>query len=152
MTKYEVSSLTVVLIALIVVAAFLGGIYTVGMAGVLTFLDHSIESMFPLVAHMLELIGVGVIAFGSAVIAIWFVKAKLKDPFRPSGVAPFLARYLTLGLEFLIGAEIIKTSILRTWEEFSLLLLVIVSRGVLGFINHLEGKWGRLEETRSNPE
>jgi len=149
MEKHELNPLTTVLIALIVAAIILGGFYTAGMEEALHFLENTTEALFPLVTHLLELTGVGIICFGSAVILTWFVKAKLKDPYKPSGAAPFFARYLTLGLEFLIGAEIIKTSILRTWEEFSLLLLVIASRGLLGFINHLEGKWGRLEDDKS---
>jgi len=150
MEKHELNPLTIFLVALIATAIILGGFNTVGMEEALHFFENATATVFPLVAHLLELIGVGTICFGSIVIATWFVKAKLKDVYKPSGAAPFLARYLTLGLEFLIGAEIIKTSILRTWDELLLLLLVIAGRGLLGFIGHLEGRWGRLEDNKSD--
>jgi hypothetical membrane protein len=58
-----------------------------------------------------------------------------------------LSGYLTLSLEFFIGAEIIKTVVTRTYEEFSLLILVIISRGLFSLILYLERRWHGTAET-----
>jgi hypothetical protein len=44
-------------------------------------------------------------------------------------------------LEIFIGAEIIRTVVVRTPEEFALLILVIVSRGLFSLILYLERRW-----------
>jgi uncharacterized membrane protein len=44
-------------------------------------------------------------------------------------------------LELFIGAEIIKTVVVRTYEEFLLLILVIFSRGLFSLILYLERRW-----------
>jgi uncharacterized membrane protein len=46
-----------------------------------------------------------------------------------------------LGLAFFIGAEIVKTVVVRTQEEFLLLILTIVSRGLFSLILYLERRW-----------
>jgi len=44
-------------------------------------------------------------------------------------------------LEFFNGADILKTVVTRTYEEFSLLILVIISRGLFSLILYLERRW-----------
>jgi uncharacterized membrane protein len=58
-----------------------------------------------------------------------------------------LSGYLTMSLEFFIGAEIIKTTVTRTYEEFSLLILIIISRGLFSLILYLERRWHGAAET-----
>jgi uncharacterized membrane protein len=71
----------------------------------------------------------------------------LKDPYKPSCVTRYLSGYLSLSLEFFIGAEIIKTVVTRKPEEFELLLLVIFSRGLFSLILYLERRWHGSAET-----
>jgi uncharacterized membrane protein len=49
--------------------------------------------------------------------------------------------FLTSGLEFFIGAEIINTAITRTFEGFLFISLTIITRGLIGLILYLEKKW-----------
>ena len=91
--------------------------------------------------NVLYLVGGGVIAFGAIVLSIKFLQCKLRNPLEPSCVTRYLSGDLTLSLEFFIGAEIIKTVIVRTEEEFILLILVIISRGLFSLILYLERRW-----------
>ncbi len=51
-----------------------------------------------------------------------------------------LAHYLKLSLDYLLGAEIIKTIVVRTLEELMIVGVIIVLRGVLGYIIRQETK------------
>jgi len=145
--KAEVSTLTLVLMLVIVVLAALGVIFTPRSVEFLTVLDEIILTLLNAATEILYLLGGGLIFFGALLIIIRFIKIKLKDPYRPSGVSRFLSGYLTLGLEFFIGAEIIKTVVTRKPEEFELLLLVIFSRGLFSLILYLERRWHGTAET-----
>ncbi len=92
-------------------------------------------------ADVLYILGGGVIAFGAALVTIRFVQSKLKDPYLLSSASRYLSGYLSLGLEFFIGAEIIKTVAVRTYDEFTLLILVILSRGLFSLILYLDRRW-----------
>jgi len=145
--KAEVSTLTLVLMLVIVVLAALGAIFTPRSVEFLTVFDEIILTLLNAATEILYLLGGGLIFFGALLIIIRFIKIKLKDPYRPSGVSRFLSGYLTLGLEFFIGAEIIKTVVTRKPEEFELLLLVIFSRGLFSLILYLERRWHGTAET-----
>ncbi len=92
-------------------------------------------------ADVLYILGGGVIAFGAALVTIRFVQSKMKDPYLLSSASRYLSGYLSLGLEFFIGAEIIKTVAVRTYDEFTLLILVILSRGLFSLILYLDRRW-----------
>ena len=96
---------------------------------------------------VLYLFGGGVITFGALLVTIRFIQYKLKDPYQPTFSTRYLSGYLTLSLNFFIGAEIIRTVAVRTYEEFALLLLVILSRGVFSLILYLERRWHGTTET-----
>jgi uncharacterized membrane protein len=141
------STLTVALMLLIAVLAALGAIFTPRSTEFLPVFDEIILTLLNVATEILYLVGGGLIFFGALLIIIRFIKIKLKDPYRPSGVSRFLSGYLTLGLEFFIGAEIIKTVVTRKPEEFELLLLVIFSRGLFSLILYLERRWHGTAET-----
>jgi len=92
-------------------------------------------------ADVLYILGGGVIAFGAALVTVRFIQRKLQDPFQLASVSRFLSGYLSLSLEFFIGAEIIKTVAVRTYDEFVLLILVILSRGLFSLILYLDRRW-----------
>ena len=96
---------------------------------------------------ILYILGGAIIAFGAAIVTVRFVQCKLKDPYQPSCVSRYLSGYLTLSLEFFIGAEIVKTVVTRTPEEFLVLILVILSRGLFSLILYLERRWHGTAET-----
>jgi len=145
--KSEVSNLTLVLLVIISVLVALGVIFTPRSTEFLSGFDEIILTLLTVATDILYLLGGGLIFFGVLLITIRFVSIKLKDPYRPSGVSRFLSGYLTLGLELFIGAEIIRTVVVRNYEEFSLLILIIISRGLFSLILYLERRWHGTAET-----
>ena len=89
----------------------------------------------------LYIFGGGIIAFGAVLVTVRFIRIKLKDPYASTSSTRYLSGYLTLGLNFFIGAELIRTVAVRTYEEFALLILVIFSRGLFTLILYLEERW-----------
>lgn len=145
--RIKSSSLTIALLVFIAVLTALGVILTPRSSEFLPIFDEVILTLLNVATDILYLLGGGLIFFGVLLITIRFINIKLKDPYKPSGVTRFLSGYLTLSLEFFIGAEIIKTVVVRTYEEFSLLILVIISRGLFSLILYLERRWHGTAET-----
>ena len=145
--KGGLSNLTLSLMVLITLLTALGVIFTPRSNEFLPVFDDIILTLLNVATDILYLLGGGLIFFGVLLITIRFINIKLKDPYKPSGVTRFLSGYLTLSLEFFIGAEIIKTVVVRTYEEFSLLILVIISRGLFSLILFLERRWHGTAET-----
>jgi uncharacterized membrane protein len=144
----KVSTLTLVLLVVTAVLAVLGVVFTtsnVFLSGGVIY--DSISTLLLAATVILYLLGGGLIFFGALLVTIRFIQIKLKDPYQPSGVTRFLSGYLTLSLEFFIGAEIIRTTTTRTFEEFSVLILIILSRGLFSLILYLERRWHGTAET-----
>jgi uncharacterized membrane protein len=118
------------------ISVFLGPAYVPG-----GLIYDAIYVVLSIAANTLYLIGGGVIVFGALFVTVRFIQIKLKDPYRPSSSTHYLSGYLTLSLNFFIGAEIIRTVATRTMAEFELLLLVIFSRGLFSLILYLERRW-----------
>ncbi|MGA3111882.1 MAG: DUF1622 domain-containing protein [Candidatus Bathyarchaeia archaeon] len=97
--------------------------------------------------YALYLFGGGVVTFGAILVIIRFFQFKLKDPYQASSSTRYLSGYLTLSLNFFIGAEIIRTVATRYFSDFELLLLVIFSRGLFSLILYLERRWHGTAET-----
>jgi uncharacterized membrane protein len=145
--KNGVSSLTVTLLVLVVALAIVAAIFAPMSEAFIPGLEDIIDTMLSIATNIIYLIGGGVILFGAVLVTVRFVRCKLKDPYKPSCVTRFLSGYLSLSLEFFIGAEIIKTVVTRKPEEFELLLLVIFSRGLFSLILYLERRWHGKAET-----
>jgi uncharacterized membrane protein len=143
----RMNPLTITLIAVIAVLAVLGAILTPISEQFIPSMEAVIDTLLNIATNIIYLIGGGVIIFGAILVTIRFLQCKLKDPYKPSCVTRFLSGYLTLSLEFFIGAEIIKTVVTRSYEEFSLLILVIFSRGLFSLILYLERRWHGSAET-----
>ena len=152
------SSLALILFLLIVAIAFLGAVLSFFYPGFISLLSgvtyvsggaiyDAIYVILTLAADALYLFGGGVITFGAILVTIRFVQRKLKDPYQPSSSTRYLSGYLTLSLNFFIGAEIIRTVATRTIPEFELLILVIFSRGLFSLILYLERRWHGTAET-----
>ena len=94
-----------------------------------------------LVATILEWIGVGVIVFGATLASARFLKDLLTakhlgayDRFRAD-----LGRGILLGLEFLVGSDIVATiTAPLTWESVGLLGLIVIIRTFLSFSLDIE--------------
>jgi uncharacterized membrane protein len=102
--------------------------------------------MLTLATYALYLIGGAVLVYGAGLVTHRFIQYKVSDPYKPTHSTHYLSNYLTLSLNFFIGAEIIRTVAVRTYEEFTLLILVIFSRGLFSLILYLERRWHGVAE------
>jgi uncharacterized membrane protein len=158
------NKLTLVLIAVIVTLAILGVFVSLLYPNFVFELQPGVQqeggqyvpggAVFEIIyilltgaTDVLYLIGGGVVFFGGVLVTIRFIQIKLRDPDKPSEVTRHLSGYLTLGLAFFIGAEIVKTVVVRTTTEFELLILTIFSRGLFSLILYLERRWHGPAET-----
>jgi uncharacterized membrane protein len=157
-TNQGTNSLARTLFAVIIVSAILGAALSLLYPGFISLLSggnyvsggalyDAIYVVLTLAADALYLFGGGVITFGAILVTVRFVQCKLKDPYQPSFSTRYLSGYLTLSLNFFIGAEIIRTVATRTIPEFELLILVISSRGLFSLILYLERRWHGTAET-----
>jgi uncharacterized membrane protein len=83
---------------------------------------------------LVEAIGAAIVGFGSVATAAMFVLTLLgirRDS--NTEIRLFLGRYLALGLEFQIGADILSTAIAPTLDEILLLGAIVVIRTVLNY-------------------
>ncbi|MGX7091465.1 DUF1622 domain-containing protein [Hutsoniella sourekii] len=99
----------------------------------LTFLT---DTLSPIVVHTLELIGIFIIAYGSIKSFLYLLKSRFD--FNNSLVKLTLGEALALSLEFKLGAEIIKTVLVRDFQELVILVIVVILRVVLTFLIHWE--------------
>ncbi len=60
----------------------------------------------------------------------------------------YLARGLAMGLEFKMGSEILRTVIVREWEEIGIVAGIIALRAALSFLLHWEIKQEEKAEDR----
>lgn len=156
--KQGTNSLALTLISVIIVAAIFCAVLSFVYPGFINMLSgptyvsggvvyDAIYVVLTIAADVLYLFGGGVIAFGAILVTIRFIQFKLMDPYQPSSSTRYLSGYLTLSLNFFIGAEIIRTVATRTIPEFELLVLVIFSRGLFSLILYLERRWHGTAET-----
>ena len=130
------------IIAVIVVLSTIPlGVYSFAEESLVLIFEQMTFSILSLVVEFMNIIAGLLILFGSVLLVSRYVSRKLKSPTVPfEGIAPRLT-FLTLGLEIFIGAEIINTATTRTLDDFLLLSLTIVTRGLIGLILYLEKKW-----------
>lgn len=99
-------------------------------------LEHLINILVPNIAHILELIGVFIVmysaikAFGRY--AIRFFK------FSDETIKIEFSQALAMALEFKLGAEILKTLVIRTIDELIILASIVILRAALTLIIHWE--------------
>ena len=94
---------------------------------------------------VVEIIGAIVIGIGAVAAVIAMVRAR--DPGATSFVRVrlLLARYLALGLEFQLAADILVTAVAPTWEEVGKLAAIAAIRTLLNFFLAREMKEEREE-------
>lgn len=100
-----------------------------------------------LVAHLIELAGVGVIALGavvSSVAALAQLLGRHPWPDVYTDLRANLGRFILLGLELLVGADIISTiTAPLTFQSVGLLAAIVGIRTFLSFSleTEIEGRW-----------
>ncbi len=95
---------------------------------------------------ILELFGIVVLVFTAIKCFIQWVR---KDA---THLRLTLAQGIALSLEFKMGSEVLRTVVVREWEELGILGAVILLRGLLTFLIHWEIKTEKSDlETTKKP-
>ena len=96
-------------------------------------------------------------AIGAAVVGVGALSAALRYALSLLGIRKYsdseirlhLGRFLVLGLEFQLGADILGTAVAPTFQEVQLLAAIVVIRTVL---NYFLSKELERDKAPSNPE
>ena len=94
-----------------------------------------------------EAIGAAVVGLGSIATAFRYVLTLFGlKKYSNADLRLYLGRYLVLGLEFQLGADILSTAVAPTWEEVQLLAAIVVIRTVLNYFlqKELERERGQI--------
>lgn len=100
---------------------------------VLEMLHEIMQVVVEIAILIFEFIGIGVIICSGIKGFVYYVT---KNP----NVKLTLAHGLEIGLEFKLGSEILKTVIVREWEEIVTVGAIIALRAALTFLIHWEIK------------
>lgn len=109
-------------------------------------LEHLIETWLPEVYAAIEIFGIVIIAFGSVKAFAYYFASLIQKKRYPIKIE--LANALALGLEFKMGAEILKTVLIHEMSEIYVLGAIILLRAVLTLLIHFELK----AEEKHNPQ
>ena len=83
---------------------------------------------------VVEAIGAAVIGIGTVSTVLLFARVLLAPgEHSPSNIRLHLGRFLVLGLEFQLAADVLATAIAPTWEAIRLLAAIVVIRTVLNY-------------------
>ena len=110
---------------------------------------HNVEDLhayIEVLAHALEIGGVVIIATGVVLATVWFVRDGRRTGWRPAyeRYRANLGRGILLGLELLVGADIIGTiTAPLTFQSVGMLAIVVAIRTFLSFSleTEIEGCW-----------
>ncbi|MBR2527755.1 MAG: DUF1622 domain-containing protein [Blautia sp.] len=106
-------------------------------------LEVLLESIASLAIVLFELIGIGILIWSGM---SGFVKWLKGD--KDTGI--YLAKGLAMGLEFKMGSEILRTVIVRSWEEIATVAGIIALRAALNFLLRWEIKQEEKENEKEN--
>lgn len=109
-------------------------IQTAAEAGWFPWAEKTIFAAVQWLKLGVEAVGALVIGIG-AVLAIYLLIIHFKDqqPTNFNRVRLTLGKYLTLALEFQLGADILSTAIAPTWEQIGKLAAIAAIRTVLNY-------------------
>ena len=100
---------------------------------ILEWLHEMMGYLVEIAILVFEFIGVGIIIYSGLKGFVFFIT---KNP----NMKLTLAKGLAIGLEFKLGSEILKTVVVREWQEILTVAGIIALRAALTFLIHWEIK------------
>ena len=87
------------------------------------------------VATLVEAVGIVIVAMAVLVAAMRYLAGFLRrsEPYSPEALRLGLGRSLALSLEFLLGADILRTAVEPSWEEIGRLAAIAAIRTALNY-------------------
>lgn len=110
-------------------------------------MNSFMHAILPEIIHLLEILGVIIIVSGSIKSFVFYIFSMFSKSEYP--VKQDLAFSLALGLEYKMGAEILKTVLIRDMQEIWILGSIIILRAILSFLIHFELKEDALKQKRN---
>lgn len=101
-------------------------------------LEHLINTIVPPLIHLMELAGIIVLTIGAVKAFYFYIMTLLKRGAFP--VKLEFANAMATALEFKMGAEILKTVVIKDMSEIYMLASIIALRALLSFMIHTEIK------------
>lgn len=96
--------------------------------------EETLRSAVDALVRLVEAAGAVVIFIGAAIAVVKFVRAlPRKDPDAFLPVRLSLGRFLTLGLEFQLASDVLRTAIAPSFDELGKLAAIVVIRTTLNF-------------------
>ena len=103
------------------------------MHSIIKILELILTNIVEISTILLELFGVAILVF-TAITCFWYwIK-------HDSKIRLELAQGIALSLEFKMGSEVLRTVVVREWEELGILGVIILLRSILTFLIHWEIK------------
>lgn len=100
-----------------------------------------VENMELILTYIVEICTILLEMFGIAILVFTAIKSFIHWVKRTdSNLRLDLAQGIALSLEFKMGSEVLRTVVVREWEELGILGAVILLRGLLTFLIHWEIK------------
>lgn len=104
-------------------------------------MDDFVNNMESVLTYIVEICTILMELFGIVVLVFTAIKCFIKWIRRDSTHLRLnLAQGIALSLEFKMGSEVLRTVVVREWEELGILGAVILLRGLLTFLIHWEIK------------
>ena len=97
--------------------------------------DEMLRAAAQAVATVVEGVGVVIVAVAVLLASVRYVKGLFSraQPFPPEGLRLGLGRSLALALEFLLGADILRTAVEPSWDEIGRLAAIAAIRTTLNY-------------------
>ena len=108
------------------------------MDHILEIYNQLLNVFAEITVHTLEIVGISVVIIGSIKVLLQLFKRFLNKSIEGQNPVIALGRSLGLALEFKMGAEIVKTVIVRDLKELLILGIIIILRAILAVLIHWE--------------
>lgn len=109
-----------------------------------------LDIILPYIITLLEIMGTIIIGIAAFKSFFNYCKDFSNPPYEE--IKLNLAKGLALALEFKLGAEILKTVLIRSMEEIYILAAIIILRTILTFVIHWEIKTASKAESKQQKE
>ena len=116
------------------------------MGEVIKVLDWLLENLVQICTVVLELFGIIVLVSTAVSCFVQWIRNKRQL------IRLNLAQGIALALEFKMGGEVLRTVIVRTWDELAILAAIIVIRSMLTFLLHWEIKGEKAPEAAAEAQ
>lgn len=113
-------------------------------------MEHLIETILPFLIHIFEIMGIFIL--GVAGFKAFFAYLKPSRMSNPHEMKYQFAASMATALEFKLGAEILKTVLIKSFDEIIILASIFALRVLMTFILEWEIKQGKAHHSSKTTE